>query len=199
LHLEECRFQGTVITRVLKPRIGERIYVGAVGSAGFLCEAFDYLSSKPGLLTTKEAKTLQERTFAGQEKKSLAHVIAITNMILHGIEAPNIIHTNTLTENLADIQGKDRFDIVMANRLLAARKGKNCNRIPHRHRRDRVLFLQHFIKMLRAGGRGGGVIKNTFLSNTDLTYFFAFCQKSECTWVRKSLVPVSGDGRNSMG
>ena len=44
-------------------------------------------------------KTLQEKTFYGKEKKSLAYVIAIMNMILHGIEAPNIIHTNTLTEN----------------------------------------------------------------------------------------------------
>jgi type I restriction enzyme M protein len=102
------------IIQVVKPRIGERIYDGAVGSAGFLCEAFDYLSAKPGL-TTKEAKILQERTFYGKEKKSLAYVIAIMNMILHGIEAPNIIHTNTLTENLADIQEKDRYDIVMAN------------------------------------------------------------------------------------
>ena len=37
------------------------------------------------------------------------------NMILHGIEAPNIIHTNTLSENIADIQEKDRFDVILAN------------------------------------------------------------------------------------
>src|SRR2546422_539002 len=85
------------IVQVVKPRIGERIYDGAVGSAGFLCESFEFLTAKPGL-TTKDMKTLQERTFYGKEKKSLAYVIAIMNMILHGIEAPNIIHTNTLTE-----------------------------------------------------------------------------------------------------
>jgi type I restriction enzyme M protein len=91
------------IVQVVKPRIGERIYDGAVGSAGFLCEAFEFLKAK-GNLTTKEATTLQSRTFYGKEKKSLAYVIAIMNMILHGIEAPNILHTNTLTENLADVQ-----------------------------------------------------------------------------------------------
>jgi type I restriction enzyme M protein len=85
------------IVQVVKPRIGERIYDGALGSAEFLCEAIEYLSKKPGL-TTKDARTLQERTFYGKEKKSLAYVIGIMNMILHGIEAPNIIHTNTLTE-----------------------------------------------------------------------------------------------------
>ena len=59
--------------------------------------------------------TLQTTTFYGKEKKSLAYVIAIRNMILHGIEAPNIIHTNTLSEHLADIQEKDRYDVVLAN------------------------------------------------------------------------------------
>src|SRR5258708_38460206 len=102
------------MVQVVNPKIGERIYDGACGSAGFLCESFDFMKAKPGL-TTKDSKTLQERTFYGKEKKSLAYVIAIMNMILHGIEAPNIIHTNTLTENLADIQEKDRFDVVMAN------------------------------------------------------------------------------------
>src|SRR5580700_4564753 len=82
------------IVQVIQPKIGERIYDGAVGSAGFLCESFDYLKSK-GKLTTKDVATLQTRTFYGKEKKSLAYVIAIMNMILHGIEAPNIIHTNT--------------------------------------------------------------------------------------------------------
>src|SRR5580704_14617722 len=86
------------VVQVVKPKIGERIYDGAVGSAGFLCEAFEYLSAKSGL-TTKDAKTLQERTFYGKEKKSLAYVIAIMNMILHGIEAPNIVNTTALTEN----------------------------------------------------------------------------------------------------
>ena len=89
------------IVQVVKPKIGERIYDGAVGSAGFLCEAHDYL--RKGKLSTSQLHTLQTKTFYGKEKKSLAYVIAIMNMILHGIEAPNIIHTNTLSENLADI------------------------------------------------------------------------------------------------
>jgi len=155
------------IVRVVKPRIGERIYDGAVGSAGFLCESFVYMTAKPGL-TTKDVKTLQERTFYGKEKKSLAYVIAIMNMILHGIEAPNIIHTNTLTENLADIQEKDRVDVVMANPPFGGQERKEVQQnFPIRTGETAFLFLQHFIKMLKAGGRGGVVIKNTFLSNTD--------------------------------
>src|SRR5882757_4056387 len=98
--------------QVIQPKIGERIYDGAVGSAGFLCESHDYLAAKPNL-STRDLKTLQERTFYGKEKKSLAYVIAIMNMILHGIETPNIVHTNTLSENLADIQEKDLFGGVL--------------------------------------------------------------------------------------
>ena len=155
------------IVQVVQPKIGERIYDGAVGSAGFLCESFDYLKSK-GNLTTKDLTTLQTKTFYGKEKKSLAYVIAIMNMILHGIEAPNIIHTNTLTENLADIQEKDRYDVVLANPPFGGKERKEVQQnFPIRTGETAFLFLQHFIKILKAGGRGGVVIKNTFLSNTD--------------------------------
>jgi type I restriction enzyme M protein len=155
------------MVKVLDPKVGETIYDGAQGSAGFHCEAFDYLMSKKGL-TTKDIKTIQERTFFGKEKKSLAYVIGIMNMILHGIEAPNVQHTNTLAENLADIQEKDRHDIVMANPPFGGKERPEVQQnFPIRTGETAFLFLQHFIKILKAGGRAGIVIKNTFLSNTD--------------------------------
>ncbi len=155
------------IVQVVRPQIGERVYDGAVGSAGFLCEAYDFMKKKPGL-TTKEMKTLQERTFYGKEKKSLAYVIAIMNMILHGIEVPDVLHTNTLTENLADIQEKDRVEVIMANPPFGGKERKEVQQnFNIKTGETAFLFLQHFIKMLKAGGRAGVVIKNTFLSNTD--------------------------------
>jgi len=164
------------IIQVVQPEIGDKIYDGACGSAGFLCESFEYLKNgndgrnrKNGSgLTTKELQMLQTRTFYGKEKKSLAYVIAIMNMILHGIEAPNIIHTNTLSENLADIQEKDRYDVVLANPPFGGKERPEVQQnFPIRTGETAFLFLQHFIKILKAGGRGGIVIKNTFLSNTD--------------------------------
>ncbi|MGH8863626.1 MAG: N-6 DNA methylase [Burkholderiales bacterium] len=156
------------IVRVTAPRLGECIYDGAVGSAGFLCESFDYLRAEHPKRTTAQDKALQERSFYGKEKKSLAYVIGIMNMILHGIEAPNILHTNTLTENLADIQEKDRYDVVLANPPFGGKERPELQQnFPIRTGETAFLFLQHFIKMLKAGGRGGVVIKNTFLSNTD--------------------------------
>nr|WP_242466348.1 N-6 DNA methylase [Chromatium okenii] len=155
------------MVQVVNPQINERIYDGAVGSAGFLCEAFDFLRKQPNL-TTEHLTILQERTFYGKEKKSLAYVIAIMNMILHGIDAPNILHTNTLSENLADIQEKDRFDVILANPPFGGKERKEVQQnFPIRTGETAFLFLQHFIKMLRVGGRAGVVIKNTFLSNTD--------------------------------
>ncbi|HSS49058.1 MAG TPA: N-6 DNA methylase [Thermoanaerobaculia bacterium] len=155
------------MVQVVQPKIGETIYDGACGSAGFLCESFEYLKAN-NTLTTKDLKTLQECTFFGKEKKSLAYVIAIMNMILHGIDAPNILHTNTLTENLADIQEKDRFDVILANPPFGGKERKEVQQnFPIRTGETAFLFLQHFIKMLGACKRAGVVIKNTFLSNTD--------------------------------
>ena len=152
--------------QVIKPKIGERIYDGAAGSAGFLCESFDYLRQDD--LSTCDLQTLQKRTFYAKEKKSLAYVIAIMNMILHGIDAPNVIHTNTLAENIADIQERDRYDVILANPPFGGKERKEVQQnFPIKTGETAFLFLQHFIKSLKAGGRAAIVIKNTFLSNAD--------------------------------
>ncbi|MBI4937203.1 MAG: N-6 DNA methylase, partial [Nitrosomonadales bacterium] len=129
-------------------RIGETIYDGAVGSAGFLCESFDYLRAKPHL-TTRDLKILQESTF-------------------YGIEAPYIAHANTLALTLAVVQDKDRFVIVLANPRFGGKERKEVQQnFPIKTGETAFLFLQHFIKLLKAGGRGAVVIKNTFMINTD--------------------------------
>lgn len=179
----------TTIVKVVAPKIGDKIYDGAVGSAGFLVEAFQYLrrgdhigspkngddkkgdhigSPRQPSLSTTDLETLQKRTFYGKEKKSLAYIIGTMNMILHGIEAPNIVHTNTLTENLMDIQEKDRVDVVLANPPFGAKERAEVQQnFPIKTGETAFLFMQHFIKILKAGGKAGVVIKNTFLSNTD--------------------------------
>lgn len=157
----------TTIVKVVAPKIGDKIYDGACGSAGFLCEAFAYLKNSKSL-STKETEILQKHTFTGKEKKSLAYIIGIMNMIFHGVEAPNIIHTNTLAQNLADIQEKDRYDVVLANPPFGGKERAEVQQnFTIKTGETASLFLQHFIKVLKAGGKAGVVIKNTFLSNTD--------------------------------
>ena len=155
------------IVKVVAPTIGDRIYDGAVGSAGFLVEAFEYLKASKEL-TTKDMEILQKVSFYGKEKKGLAYIIGTMNMILHGIEAPNILHTNTLAENITDIQEKDRYDIVLANPPFGGKERAEVQQnFSIKTGETAFLFLQHFIKSMKAGGRAGIVIKNTFLSNTD--------------------------------
>jgi type I restriction enzyme M protein len=155
------------IINVVDPKVGDTVYDGAVGSAGFLCEAFEYMS-KQASMTTSKMKTLQEKTFYGKEKKSLAYVIAVMNMILHGIDAPNIVHSNTLGENISLIQEKDRYNVVLANPPFGGKERDEVQQnFPIKTGETAYLFLQHFIKILKAQGRGGVVIKNTTLSNVD--------------------------------
>ena len=150
---------------VIKPQIGETVYDGAAGSCGFLCESYGYILQNMEKTTTN-LKTLQENTFYGKEKKNLAYVIGTMNMILHGIEAPNLVHTNTLGENIRDIQEKNRFKVILANPPFGGKERAEVQQnFPIKTGETASLFLQHFIKSLKAGGRAGIVIKNTFLSN----------------------------------
>jgi len=155
------------IVKIVAPKVGDKIYDGACGSAGFLVEAFDYLKKSKNLSTAESIK-LQKDTFYGKEIKSLAYIIGVMNMILHGIEAPNILHINTLAENINDIQEKQRHDIILANPPFGAGIGREIQQnFPIKTGETAYLFLQHFVKILKAGGKAGVVIKNTFLSNTD--------------------------------
>lgn len=155
------------IVKVVAPEIGQTVYDGACGSSGFLVEAFDYMRSSKKL-STSDMETLQKKTFYGKEKKSLAYIIGIMNLILHGIEAPNIIHTNTLAENLADVQEREKYDVVLANPPFGGKERSEIQQnFPIKTGETAYLFLQHFIKKLKAGGKAGIVIKNTFLSNSD--------------------------------
>lgn len=153
--------------QVIDPQIGEKIYDGAAGSCGFLCEAYEYMYERMEK-TTDNLKTLQEETLFGKEKKNLAYVIGIMNMILHGIEAPNIIHTNTLGENIRDIQEKNRYHVILANPPFGGKERPEVQQnFDIKTGETAFLFMQHFIKSLKTGGRAAIVIKNTVLSNTD--------------------------------
>ncbi|KAK3606764.1 hypothetical protein CHS0354_018358 [Potamilus streckersoni] len=155
------------IVRVINPQIGHKVYDGAAGSCGFLCEAYEYMRTGR-TLSGADYEQLQRRTFYGKEKKSLAYIIGIMNMILHGIETPNIRHTNTLSEKLQSITDNDRMDIVLANPPFGGSEHADIQKnFTIATGETAYLFLQHFIRILKRGGRCGIVIKNTFLSNTD--------------------------------
>ena len=154
------------IIKAIDPVPGKTIYDGAAGTAGFLTEAFEYLKNQK--LSVKQLKFLKEDTFTAKNKSAQPYLLGTMNMILHGIEAPNMIHTDTLVEDTADIQEKDRFDYILANPPFGGGMRKEVRRnFQIDSGETAYLFLQHFFKKLRAGGEAAIVIKNTFLSNGD--------------------------------
>jgi type I restriction enzyme M protein len=115
-----------------------------------------------------EEETLQLRTFYGKELKGLAYIIAMMNMILHGVQSPNIVRTNTLTENLSYITPSEQKTVVLANPPFGGSEREEVQQnFPIKSSETAYMFLQHFMRMMKAGGRAGIVIKNTFLSNGD--------------------------------
>jgi type I restriction enzyme M protein len=154
------------IIKAIDPQPGKTIYDGAAGTAGFLTEAFEYLKAKD--LSVKQLKFLKEGTFTAKNKSAQPYLLGTMNMILHGIEAPNMIHADTLVEDTADIQEKDRFDYILANPPFGGGMRSEVRRnFQIDSGETAYLFLQHFLKKLRAGGEAAVVIKNTFLSNGD--------------------------------
>jgi len=154
------------IVEVVNPKIGESVYDPACGSAGFLCEAFSHMEKQ--VKSTDDVKRLQNETFFGKEKKPLPYIIATMNMIFHGLQAPNIIRGNTLAENLANVQEGDRKNVILANPPFGgSERAEVKQNFDINTSETAYMFMQHFIKMLKAGGRAGIVIKNTFLSNGD--------------------------------
>ncbi len=154
-----------IIIKVLNPIIGQKMYDGACGSGGFLVEAFNHIKNNKSL-TTSELKILQENTLYGKEKKRFPFILGIMNMILHGIESPNISHSNTLEENILEYQESDRYDTILANPPFGgSEKDQIKDGFPFQTSETAFLFLQHFIKILKVGGKAGVIIKNTFLSN----------------------------------
>ena len=154
------------IVRSVNPQIGETVYDGACGSAGFLCEAYTYMHER--VTNAAEEETLQLRTFYGKELKGLAYIIAMMNMILHGVQSPNIVRTNTLTENLSNITPSEQKTVVLANPPFGGSEREEVQQnFPIKSSETAYMFLQHFMRMMKAGGRAGIVIKNTFLSNGD--------------------------------
>ncbi len=156
------------IVKVIDPQPGQTVYDAAAGSCGFLIEAFEHLKQNRRQLTTAQWDRIQQHTYYGYEKTTLAYVMGMMNMILHGIESPNLYRQNTLTQNIRDIQEKDRYDIILANPPFGGKEKAQIQRnFPVRSNATELLFLQHFMKSLKRGGRAAVVVPEGVLFQTN--------------------------------
>lgn len=163
-----------MITAVVNPQIGETIYDPAAGSCGFLIEAYNHIRylnddiTKPRDLSTDQLKFLREDTFFGNEKTPLSYVMGVMNMILHGIESPNIAKTNTLTRDIRSFEEKDRYNCILANPPFGGKEKEQIQQnFPITSNATELLFLQHMMKSLKVNGRCGVVIPEGVLFQTN--------------------------------
>ncbi len=159
------------MVQAIDPKAGQTIYDAAAGSCGFLVEAFEHLKSKKKKLSTEQWDFIQRDTFFGYEKTSLAYVMGMMNMILHGIESPNLFRGNTLTQNIRDIQEKDRYNIILANPPFGGKeKSQIQQNFPIQSNATELLFLQHFMKTLKSGGKAAIVVPEGVLFQTNSAF-----------------------------
>lgn len=157
--------------KAIDPQAGQTIYDAAAGSCGFLVEAFEHLKAKKNNLSTEKWDFIQRDTFFGYEKTSLAYVMGMMNMILHGIESPNLFRGNTLTQNIRDIQEKDRYDIILANPPFGGKeKDQIQQNFPIQSNATELLFLQHFMKSLKSRGKAAIVVPEGVLFQTNSAF-----------------------------
>jgi type I restriction enzyme M protein len=158
------------MVQVINPKIGQTVYDGAVGSGGFLVEAYEYMKKQENI-STSEWEKLQNDSLFGNEKTPLAYVMGVMNLILHGIESPNIYKQNSLTINIRDIQEKDRYDIILANPPFGGKeKSQIQQNFPVQSNATELLFLQHFMKSLKQNGKAGIIIPEGVLFQTNNSF-----------------------------
>ncbi|MXV80880.1 MAG: N-6 DNA methylase [Chloroflexi bacterium] len=152
------------MVEAVAPQLGETVYDPCCGTGGFLAQAYDHMRSALGdRITGPELNQLGTSTFYGREKADLVYAIALGNLVVHGIEQPNIWHGNTLTrmETYGGlyVDAPEMFDVVLTNPPFGGREGDDAQqRFDIRSRETQLLFLQEVIGSLKDGGRAAMVI-----------------------------------------
>ena len=157
------------VVRMVDPKIGETVYDPAMGSAGFLVEAYKHMRAAKGTrILPRDEKRLQEETFYGQEKKALPYLLGCMNMILHRIFSSNLRRRNTLADDVRKFTEKDRFDVVLTNPPFGGTEHDSVTaNFPFPSKATSITFLQHILKKVRRGGRVGMVIDEGVLFKTE--------------------------------
>jgi len=184
------------IVQVVDPKPGETVYDPSCGTGGFLAQSYEHIRSGLGQTTSAEQlETMKTQTFWGREKENLIYPIALANLVLHGIDKPNLWHGNTLTgmELYGGLfEGAPQFfDVILTNPSFGGKEGKEAQTaFDYKTGATQVLFLQHVIRSLGQNGRCGIVLDEGLLFRTNEDAFVKTKRKllDECeVWCIVSL------------
>lgn len=190
------------MVRTLDPQLGETVYDPCCGTGGFLAQAYDYLARRMGQdASATDLARLKHDTFFGREKENLVFPIALANLVLHGIDQPNLWHGNTLsgapTYDALFEQAPATFDVILTNPPFGGKEGKDAQKnYSFETSSTQVLFVQHILSELKApmdgksGGRCAVVLDEGLLFRTNESAFVETKRKllDECdVWCIVSL------------
>lgn len=155
------------MVEAIDPRLGETVLDPACGTGGFLVESFNHLAGQAK--TVQQRRVLQERSIFGGEAKSLPYLLCQMNLLLHGVEAPQIDPTNSLDVKVTEIGDRDRVDVIITNPPFGGEEERGIlNNFPEDKRTTEtaLLFLQLIMRKLRRQprpGRAAVVVPNGML------------------------------------
>ncbi len=161
------------MVRVVNPKRGETVCDPCCGTGGFLAQAYEDMRPKAGEKASADAvEHLKHRTFWGREKENLIYPIGLANLILHGIDRPNVWHGNTLTGD--EVYGglfagaPSGFDVILTNPPFGGKESASAQtNFDYRTSATQVLFVQHVLKQLAPKGRCGIVLDEGVLFRTN--------------------------------
>lgn len=161
------------MVHTVQPQLGETVYDPCCGTGGFLAIAYEHLARNMGKApASTDIDKLKYDTFFGREKENLVFPIALANLVLHGIDQPNLWHGNTLTNRATYSALFDKapkaFDVILTNPPFGGKEGKDAQKnYAFATGSTQVLFVQHILEELGETGRCAIVLDDGFLFRKD--------------------------------
>ena len=161
------------MVHTLQPKLGDTIYDPCCGTGGFLAVAYEHIARNLGQApASTDIDTLKHNTFFGREKENLVFPIALANLVLHGIDQPNLWHGNTLTKRATYSGLFDKaprtFNVILTNPPFGGKEGKDAQKnYAYATGSTQVLFVQDILSELAPDGRCAIVLDDGFLFRKD--------------------------------
>ncbi|WP_276916571.1 type I restriction-modification system subunit M [Aneurinibacillus aneurinilyticus] len=155
------------MTHMIKPQLGEHVADFACGTGGFLTSSLNYLQQQ---IKTVEDREVYNNSVFGIEKKAFPYLLAITNLLLHDIDNPMIMHGNSLDKNVRDYNERDKFNVILMNPPYGGSEKDSIKMnfpVELRSSETADLFMSVIMYRLKENGRAGVILPDGFLFGSD--------------------------------